>query len=65
MLLLYSVLKVANLLFSPHFKYRIKRGKIMKFVNDKSGQGAAEYILLFDGVIFIAVWCTLDIQNLL
>jgi hypothetical protein len=27
----------------------------MKFINDENGQGAAEYILLFGGVIVIAV----------
>lgn len=27
----------------------------MKFINDEGGQGAAEYILLFGGVIVIAI----------
>jgi uncharacterized protein (UPF0333 family) len=27
----------------------------MKFLNDESGQGAAEYLLLFAGVIVIAI----------
>jgi hypothetical protein len=30
-------------------------GKKMSFLKDESGQGAAEYILLFGGVIVIAV----------
>jgi hypothetical protein len=30
-------------------------GKTMSFVKDECGQGAAEYILLFGGVIVIAV----------
>ena len=29
--------------------------KNMKFLSDESGQGAAEYILLFGGVIVIAI----------
>ena len=29
--------------------------KMKKFMNEKSGQGAAEYILLFGGVIVIAL----------
>lgn len=29
--------------------------KIKKFINDETGQGAAEYILLFGGVIAIAI----------
>ena len=29
--------------------------KLQKFVNENSGQGAAEYILLFGGVIVIAL----------
>lgn len=33
----------------------IKMKKIKKFINDNSGQGAAEYILLFGGVIVIAL----------
>ena len=28
---------------------------MMDFINDESGQGAAEYILLFGGVIVIAI----------
>ena len=27
----------------------------MEFINDESGQGAAEYILLFGGVIVVAI----------
>jgi hypothetical protein len=30
-------------------------GKTMSFVKDEGGQGAAEYILLFGGVIVIAI----------
>lgn len=30
-------------------------GKQMKFLKDERGQGAAEYILLFGGVIVIAI----------
>ena len=29
--------------------------KMVDFINDEQGQGAAEYILLFGGVIFIAI----------
>ena len=41
-----------------HNKYLvllILRGNIMNIINDEMGQGAAEYILLFGGVIVIAV----------
>ena len=33
----------------------IKMKKMKKFINENSGQGAAEYILLFGGVIVIAL----------
>ena len=32
-----------------------KMSKLKKFMNENSGQGAAEYILLFGGVIVIAL----------
>ena len=32
-----------------------KMRKMKKFINENSGQGAAEYILLFGGVIVIAL----------
>jgi Flp pilus assembly pilin Flp len=35
----------------------------MNFLNDNSGQGAAEYILLFGGVIVIAIAALLIYQN--
>ena len=35
----------------------------MSFLNDESGQGAAEYILLFGGVIVISYSCTCNIQR--
>ena len=35
----------------------------MKFLKDESGQGAAEYILLFGGVIVIAVAALLIYQS--
>lgn len=33
----------------------ILRGNIMNIINDENGQGAAEYILLFGGVIVVAI----------
>ena len=36
----------------------------MSFLNDESGQGAAEYILLFGGVIVIAIAALCNIQKL-
>ncbi|BDZ71811.1 class III signal peptide-containing protein [Methanobacterium petrolearium] len=35
----------------------------MNFVNDEKGQGAAEYILLFGGVIVIAIAALLIYQS--
>ncbi|MDI6643666.1 MAG: class III signal peptide-containing protein [Methanobacteriaceae archaeon] len=35
----------------------------MKFLKDESGQGAAEYILLFGGVIVIAIAALLIYQT--
>jgi Flp pilus assembly pilin Flp len=35
----------------------------MKFLKDESGQGAAEYILLFGGVIVIAIAALLIYQS--
>ena len=37
----------------------------MEFIKDVKGQGAAEYILLFGGVIIIAVVALIIIQNIL
>jgi len=34
---------------------QIRRCEMMKFLKDEGGQGAAEYILLFGGVIVIAI----------
>ncbi len=35
----------------------------MKILNDESGQGAAEYILLFGGVIIIVIIAALSYSN--
>ena len=34
----------------------------MNIINDEMGQGAAEYILLFGGVIVVAVAALIDVQ---
>ena len=39
------------------------RGYVMNFVDDERGQGAAEYILLFGGVIVIAIAALLIYQS--
>lgn len=42
---------------------KIRRCKMMKFLKDEGGQGAAEYILLFGGVIVIAIVALLIYRN--
>lgn len=39
------------------------RGHVMNFVDDERGQGAAEYILLFGGVIVIAIAALIVYQS--
>lgn len=52
--LLYSFSKTLNI-YNKYLVLMILRWHIMNIINDEMGQGAAEYILLFGGIIVIAV----------
>jgi len=42
-------------MYNKYLILLILRGNVMNIINDETGQGAAEYILLFGGVIVIAI----------
>jgi len=53
-IIIYFFSKTLNI-YNKYLILMILRGNIMNIINDEMGQGAAEYILLFGGVIVIAV----------
>jgi hypothetical protein len=51
----FSILSNINICKNTRIYMVRKMKSIKKFINEESGQGAAEYILLFGGVIVIAL----------